>query len=146
MYKKYLKREAIALSDRFPKYILVMKLTVVLLLFFVQVSVGGLAQEVTLKVNNMPIKDVFHQLSLKTGYNFIAGSKVIDGLPNVSLDVKNEPLTSVLGQFLDSRKVEIVFGSDKTIIIKSRSPKSRMGIGSEASCRSPEPRCAWDRS
>ncbi|MFC3197929.1 SusC/RagA family TonB-linked outer membrane protein [Parapedobacter deserti] len=97
-----------------------MKLTLILLLFFVQVSVAGLAQEVTLKVSNMPVKDVFHQLTLKTGYNFIAGSEVMNSLGNVTLNVNNQPLMAVLDKIFDPGTVDILLGGNKTIVIKMR--------------------------
>lgn len=122
MYKKYLKWGRNAFPNTILKYIVMMKLTLIFLTaFFVQVSASSLAQEVTLRVDNMPIKDVFHRLTLKTGYNFIAEAGVLNGLDDVSFDVKNTSLKSVLERFLDPQKIEILFGSSETIIIKPRS-------------------------
>src|SRR5690606_40094461 len=136
MYKKYLKWRGYDFSETLLKYVVMMKLTLIFLtVFFVQVSATGLAQEVTIRVHNMPIEDVFHRLTLKTGYNFIAEAGTLDGLKNVSLDVKGAPLKSVLERFLDPRKIEILFGSDETIVIKPRSIRPSSKTGSEAARR-----------
>jgi len=121
MYKKYLKWRGYDFSEILLKYVVMMKLTLIFLtVFFVQVSATGLAQEVTIRVHNMPIQDVFHRLTLKTGYNFIAEAGTLTGLEKVTLDVTNTPLKSVLERFLDPKKIEILFGNNETVIIKPR--------------------------
>lgn len=121
MYKKYLKWRGYDFSETLLKYVVMMKLTLIFLtVFFVQVSATGLAQEVTIRVHNMPIQDVFHRLTLKTGYNFIAEAGTLTGLEKVTLDVTNTPLKSVLERFLDPKKIEILFGNNETVIIKPR--------------------------
>lgn len=95
-----------------------MKLTFLLLLAaMLQVNASTLAQNISIKVVNVPIEEVLNKVQSQTGYDFLYNAEVLENIKPVSLDVKNKPLMEVLRKcFTDPA---ISFSIDKkTVLIK----------------------------
>lgn len=77
--------------------LLAMKLTVLLVLTTIfQVSATVVAQEVTIKVKNASLLQVFKSLKKQTGYDFLYLSDDLKDAKPVSLHIDREPLAAVL--------------------------------------------------
>lgn len=121
MYKKKLDGASDGPCHKILKYIYVMKLTILFLtVFFVQVSASGLAQDLSLNVKNMPVKDVLYELTKKTGYNFIADADQLQGLKPVSLNMQNTTLRAVLYACFGADRFDFIFNERETVVIKEK--------------------------
>src|SRR5690606_38684776 len=66
----------------------------------------GLGQQVSFSGRNVPLKNVFRVIEKQTGYVVFYDESLLDGAPNVTLNVKNEPLNSFIHQLLKDRPIE----------------------------------------
>lgn len=79
------------------KMFLVMRIiTLLIFVFSLHSSASSLAQNVTIKRQGIPLKEVFKEIRTQTGYFFIYNSKEIEDDKRVSLNVKNTPIAQVL--------------------------------------------------
>ena len=89
-----------------PQFMKVMKLTFVLLTAaFLQLSAKGIAQNVTISVNNASLDKVFHEIERQTGYGFLYNKKMLKNTPLITLDVRNQPLSTVLQRCFNGRSI-----------------------------------------
>jgi TonB-linked SusC/RagA family outer membrane protein len=123
MYKIFTARVCGSYSRVSPKFLKVMKLTVVLwLAAFLQVSAAGYAQKINLSVKNASLKEVLTKIGEQSGFSFIYNSEVIKVAKPVSLSVANELLSDVLTKcFQDQPLTYIINGS--TVVIKRKDHK-----------------------
>ena len=105
-------------SRRIPKFLKIMKITIVLwFVAIMHVSAISFAQKISLNVKNAPLGNVLDQLSRQSGYNFIYDAKVIQSARPVSISVNNEAIEEVLQKcFRDQPFTYLVNGN--TIVIK----------------------------
>lgn len=103
------------------KILLIMKLIVIFLTtFLVQVQASVLAQSVSLNEKNVSLQRVIDKIRLQTGYDFLVlDYKLINNAGNVTITLKNAPLSEVLDQLLTSRNLFYTI-RDKSIVIKER--------------------------
>ncbi len=95
-----------------------MKYTGILLLAVcMQVSASALSQEVSLKVRDAKLENVFDQIRKQTGYNFLYKNEVLAKANTVTAHFKSRPLKDVLDALFKGQEIEYVI-SDKTILIK----------------------------
>ncbi|MNJ98240.1 TonB-dependent Receptor Plug Domain protein [compost metagenome] len=114
--------------NRFHRMILIMKLTsIFILVSFLHVNASSFSQTVTIKGNNMPLKQVFKEMSEQTGYGFLYNPKLLNANARINLDLKNEPLKDALTLCLNGQSLNYSI-VDKTILL---SP-----VASEESVRS----------
>jgi TonB-linked SusC/RagA family outer membrane protein len=104
------------------KFLLVMKLTTVLLIAtFVQVSAAGFAQKVTFIKKDATLKQVFNEVYKQTGYSvFWTGTKAKNDL-HVDADFKDASLEDVLKKSLENQPLDFTI-EDKMIVIKEKEP------------------------
>jgi TonB-linked SusC/RagA family outer membrane protein len=91
-----------------------------LLITILQAKAAGYAQDVNINVKNVPVKEVLNQLTKQTGYNFICEADLIKAAGSVSINVSKTNFKTVLNQCFTNQAVEIVFGTDNTVIIKQK--------------------------
>ncbi|MCD0487329.1 TonB-dependent receptor [Pedobacter sp. MC2016-14] len=104
-----------------PKFILIMKLTMLLLMLnLLQVHASSYGQQVSINVKNAPVKEVLNQITKQTGYNFICDADVIKTNSTITLKVNKMALGKVLEQCFTNQPIEILFGSDNTVLIKQK--------------------------
>jgi hypothetical protein len=88
-------------TERPLKILRVMKITaIIVLMACLHVSAGGFSQNVTLKVKDASLKEVFASLQKQSGYYFICTKEVLNQTVSVTADIRNEPLTSALNTLL----------------------------------------------
>ena len=104
------------------KIVLVMKITTfILFLAIMQVSANSLAQKVSIKANGQTLSTVLDQLSNQTGYDFAYTSKTIKSAKSVTINVKNEELSSVLTKIFNDQPLEFTI-KDKFVTVTLKKP------------------------
>lgn len=88
---------------------------VALALFCLNLTV--FSQSISLKMNNVTVKQAMDELKSKTGYSFVFSTMDLNATKNVSISAKNESLDEVVKQILEGQNVEYQI-SEKNIIIK----------------------------
>ena len=79
------------------KFLLVMKLTTVLLLAgAIHLSAAGFSQTVTLSRRTTSLKNVFREIKKQTGYYFFYKGQLLQGKPEVVIELNNASLTEAL--------------------------------------------------
>lgn len=102
------------------KIAIVMKLTTVLVLaFFLKAGATGFAQKVSLSVRNATLQQVFSQIRLQSGYQFLYSNQQVKKASGITLEVKDMPLEEVLMLCLKDQPLTYTL-VDKTIIIKQK--------------------------
>jgi TonB-dependent starch-binding outer membrane protein SusC len=106
-------------NDKIKKLTKIMKLTA-LLLFVVclQLSAKTWGQNVTLKVKNVPLKEVCKEIQKQTGYNIMADEAVLLKAGKVSLNVHNMPVAAALQQCLKNKPITYSI-SEGSIVLKA---------------------------
>ncbi len=85
-----------------------------------EVHAAGLAQNVSIDVKNIPVKDVLNQLTKQTGYNFICDADVIKTSRLITIRATNMALIDVLNKCFTNQVVDIIFDNDHTIVIRQK--------------------------
>lgn len=121
MYEKF---DALVHAEqlrRVFKFLLMMKFSLVFLLFSFQVHALTFAQKVNIKVNNASIKEVFYQLTEQTGRNFIADAHLVKQLKPINLHLKNTSLSDVLMKCFGGQSIDILIKEEyNTVVIRER--------------------------
>jgi len=96
----------------------VMRIFIVLMtVFLIQVSAATKAQQITIKGNNLSLREVIKQIRKQTGYTVLAKSNIVNGVQNLKLDLKEVGLEDALRQILKPRHLDFSI-SEKAIFIK----------------------------
>ncbi|TKC58504.1 TonB-dependent receptor [Pedobacter hiemivivus] len=102
----------------FYKFLLIMKLTFVLLITaFLQISFAGYAQKVTVSGKNVPLEKIFKQIGNQTGYNFICDLDVLNNARSVDVHITNATIEEALEVCIKGQPISFII-QDKTIIIR----------------------------
>jgi len=115
----------------FPKILLVMKLTtLIILIAFMQVSAKTYSQ-ITLHVNNKPLTEVLETVKKQTGYVFFYEGHLLDNI-KVSVDVNNVQLKEAMDKCLTNLPLsyEIV---KKNVVITQKSKLAQEPTNGESS-------------
>jgi TonB-linked SusC/RagA family outer membrane protein len=112
IYYSLLKSQRLNLT--IPAHCRVMLLLVSLLLFS---SVS--AQNIVLNLNNVPLKEVFKQLESETSYKFLFKTEDVNPVANVSINVSNGDITSVMSQCLSGTGLTWEVDDDVVIVRKA---------------------------
>lgn len=119
MYEFYLMKPD--RQDRLiPKLWLIMRLTTILIFTtLIQVSAAGLAQNVTLKHQQVSLEKIFREIHRQTGYDFIYNSNIITKKQPVSIFADDEPLQTVLTSCLSKLSLEFSI-EDRVVVIREK--------------------------
>ncbi|MEO5998255.1 MAG: SusC/RagA family TonB-linked outer membrane protein [Chitinophagaceae bacterium] len=113
-----------------------MKITTILLFSAcLTASAGGLAQDVTLSVNNVKLEKIFKEIKKQTGYVFFYDANALQRAKSVSIHVKNKSIEVVLKESLEGQPLDFSI-EQKTITIFKRTGSSL--TGTQVSYASPE--------
>lgn len=96
---------------------------IILIFFFLHLSIAAFAQKVSLTAANKPITDIFRTIKEQTGYNFVFTDKLIAEIKPVTVDVKDQPLESVLNIILGSQNVNYTI-QNKTVVLTGKKPSA----------------------
>mgnify|MGYP003575359920 FL=1 len=108
----------------FKKYSLPKKRICAVLLFLLtfQATLAGYAQQVTINVKSVPLKEIFRQLRVQTGYDFLYANDDLNGTKSKTLDVRNASLTSVLDNVLNGESLGYTINGNNVTIRKKAQP------------------------
>ena len=97
-----------------------MKLTAILLLAAcLQITARTAGQTVTLKVNNVPMKEVFREIQKQTGLDVLVDNALLQKTGRVTLDVKDMPVPEVLNICLKNEPLSYTI-VDGRIVVKPK--------------------------
>ena len=106
----------------FPKMILIMKLTFVLLITaFLQTTFAGYGQVINYKGKNIPLENVFKVIEAQTPYRFLYTQEMLHGAGTISIDLNNVSVDQALKRVFSDLPLSYSI-SNYTIVIK-RAPK-----------------------
>ncbi len=74
-----------------------------------QVAAKTHSQTVTLKVKDVPLKEVFKSIQEQTGYDVLVKEELLDKLRPVTLDVKEVPLQKVMELCLINQPLDFYY-------------------------------------
>jgi len=85
-------------------------------LLLVTTALHAQTQQVSLKETNAPLKKVFQDLGKQTGIEFLASSPVLSASKPVTIEVKEQPLITVLDQIFKDQPLKYEL-RDKIIVV-----------------------------
>lgn len=92
---RFWRRDPIATSNKTILH--AMKLTAIILLAAcLQVQATGYGQKLTLALKDAPMEKLFNEISVQTGYEFLYINKILENAKNITIQVKDASLESVL--------------------------------------------------
>lgn len=104
----------------FTKYILMMKLAIIVSLFFSfqSFALNGLGQnKINLNIKNSNVESILKKIETQTNYRFVYSEEVIQSTTPVSVYSKNEDLDKVLNKVLAAVSMSYKKGNDNLIIV-----------------------------
>jgi TonB-linked SusC/RagA family outer membrane protein len=103
-----------------PKFILIMKLIVVIMTaFLMQVSAKGLAQRITLNEKGASLQTIIQKIRYQTGYDFLADLKIVKKARPVSVNLTNVSLEDALDNILKNQDLTYSI-EDRLIVLKTK--------------------------
>ncbi|MCX2477719.1 TonB-dependent receptor [Pedobacter sp. MC2016-15] len=100
-----------------------MKITILLLtILMVQVHASGRAQTISIRAENMPLKEFLVQLQKVSGYSFISSSDVLNSAKNVSLNAKNATIETVFKQCFTANGIKYTINEAENTVVLSKAP------------------------
>jgi TonB-linked SusC/RagA family outer membrane protein len=117
-------RERFALPSYLSEFLLVMKMTLIIVLVAcMQVSAKPvLGQTVSLSCDHMPLVQAFSSIEKQSGFRFIWLDEQMKDVRPVTLHVSNEPLSSVLEELFRGQPIGYrVDVREKVIVVEKRS-------------------------
>jgi len=121
MYKKYAAFSGISLYGLFKSLFMIKAILAIILITTFQSNAGSFAQsKVTLKVKDMPIRQVFLQITKQTGYNFISEGAILAKIPPVTIKRKDCSVPELMNAILNDADFDIIYQQDRTIVIREK--------------------------
>jgi TonB-linked SusC/RagA family outer membrane protein len=101
-----------------PKQLLIaMKLTFIFLFgLCLQSSAKGLAQEVSLSLNNASCKVLFEEIHKQTGISFFYNSKSLRNVGNITINEKNVAVETVLKKCFENKNIDFSIVNSSIVI------------------------------
>lgn len=105
------------------KVLLIMRLTAIILLAAcLKVSAGGYAQQITLKVKNMPCETLFREITRQSGYQFFFNKRLIKNAQAVSVDLNGVDVEKALEICFNNQPFDYTV-INKTVVIRKKEKK-----------------------
>lgn len=104
------------------KRYLIMRISLTMVLMtsiFLQISIGADGQQITLKENNIALKDILKKIKKQSGYTFIYMGNVFKNAKPVSILANNQSITEVLDDAFRNQPLDYTV-SNKTIIVQQK--------------------------
>jgi TonB-linked SusC/RagA family outer membrane protein len=121
MYKFYIKETGVPYGC-LHKILLIMRLTIVILIAtLMQVSAAGFAQKITLSKTNAPLKTIFKEIRLQSGYDFLYSEQLLQNAKPVDINVKGADVEDVLKTLFNDQPLSYSI-QDKTVLITVKEP------------------------
>lgn len=110
---------AVINQNRILQLLLAMKLFIILLAINLQVSAAAYSQEITLSVNEAPLREVMQKLRIQSGYQFIIQSSYLAHAKPVTIILHNISIEDALKQIFKNQPFTYSI-NNKVVIIKKR--------------------------
>lgn len=95
----------------------IMRLTIVIMtVLFMQVSAKSVAQKVTISAKNASLMQLFNELRLQTGYDFLYSDEMLKMANPVTINAKNQQLEVVLKHMFQNQQLVYTL-KDKAVIV-----------------------------
>ena len=105
---------------QYLKTLLIMKLIAIFIFAAgLQVSATGFGQRITLSQNNVPLKNVFKEIVVQSGYQFFYKDRLLKKSSNVSLNVTDATVEEVLNICFKNQALSYTI-SDRIIVVKEK--------------------------
>jgi TonB-linked SusC/RagA family outer membrane protein len=102
-----------------PKFLLVMKLTLILLVTaIVQVSANTYAQQITINEKNAPLEKILKQVRVQSGYDFLFDAQLVNKAKPVNVQFKNANIDEALQSILKGQALTYSI-AEHTVIIRA---------------------------
>jgi len=116
-----------AINPAFPRWksqiLRIMKITTFLLLIsFLTVSAGTLAQKITINEKRVNLEEIFDKIRLQSGYNIIYSGDLLSKTRPVNISISNMSVEDALKTVLQTRACPMK-STTKPSSSKSRSPR-----------------------
>ena len=83
---------------------------------------------ITLRVQNEPVENVFNKISEQTNFKFIYDQETVNNAPHVSFDVKNATLKQILGVITTQSKFISIGPIIQLLSVNSRLKKKALNV------------------
>ena len=93
--------------------------TLILIGFIMQVSAGSFAQKLTLSKKNEPLINVFNEIRIQSGYDFVFTASLLKNAKPVSIHVKNGELDEVLKKIFAGQPLEYSI-EDRSVVVSEK--------------------------
>ncbi len=114
----------------------IMKLIAVLLLgACLHVHATGYGQKISLSERDVPLEKVFKKIQEQTKYKFLYTSQLLEGVPKVTISVKNASLEEVLDLVFKDQKLDYEI-NENTIVVRPK-VKAKGTLSQEATLADP---------
>lgn len=112
-------------KDRYlTKLLRIMKLTAICLLATcLQVAARSNAQNVSLKFSNAPLKQVLLEIQKQTGLNVLVEQVLLEKAERVTINVRNEPLTTALNICLQQQPINYTIEAGAIVLRAKPEPE-----------------------
>ncbi|KQR70218.1 outer membrane beta-barrel protein [Pedobacter sp. Leaf176] len=92
-------------------------MVLLVLMWMVNFNISAQVRKLTLTLHQKPLKELFNQIEKQCGYGFIYSDEVVKDTMKASLNVKEAPVSTVLGEVLRDHKLAFNLISEKLIAI-----------------------------
>ncbi|WP_158286404.1 SusC/RagA family TonB-linked outer membrane protein [Chitinophaga sp. S165] len=100
-----------------------MRMTAFLMIVIcLHIAAKGVSQVVSIKARNLPLKEVFVEMSKQTGISILYKERELQHTKPVSLDVKNAPFRQVLDNLLKDQELEYQIQNEIIFIEPKKNP------------------------
>jgi TonB-linked SusC/RagA family outer membrane protein len=107
------------------KWLLMLKVVVLLLATCLQAGARGYSQGVTITAKDSPLKTVFQKITEQTGYPFLYNDQALEKTSRVTVSIKNATLEQALDQVLKGQPLTYTI-VNKTIIVRPKTGKQNV--------------------
>lgn len=108
------------LKRKFVKLLMIMKLTLIfILLATTQLSAKSIGQNITLNCKNTPLEKAFSIIEKQSSYNFVYSKEQLKNAKNVTLQLKDAGLSSVLDKIFEPQMLSYTI-IDRYIVVKEK--------------------------
>lgn len=119
MYNFYLKK-MVRPPDCIARILLIMRFTLLILITCIlQVSASSYAQKISLSEKNAPLRKVFDQIRVQSGYDFLFTSTILKDAKRVSINVRDAEIDVVLQKIFEGQPLKYII-DEKTVLIRKK--------------------------
>ncbi|MFA6871002.1 MAG: TonB-dependent receptor [Bacteroidaceae bacterium] len=99
------------------------KKAILMVLALYCLNLTAFAQNITLKMSNISVKEAMNELKTKSGYSFVFSSLDINTSKKISVSVENKSINEAIQQIIDGQQLTYTIEGE-TIILKKKAPQS----------------------